>query len=75
MLESELGERCKSFVADKGLDTDALRKIFYRYGVTTAIDVRRMWQEEAVDGLRYPTRSLNEGRFDTMIHDEVSTLY
>ena len=24
MLESELGERCKSFVADKGLDTDEL---------------------------------------------------
>ena len=47
MLESEPAERCKSFVADKGLNTDALRKIFYRRGVTTAIDVRRMWQEEA----------------------------
>ena len=44
MLESELGEHCKSFVADKGLDADELRKIFYRHGVTTAIDVRRMWQ-------------------------------
>ena len=58
MLESELGERCKSFVADKGLDTDELRKIFYRHGVTTAIDVRRMWQEAAVEeGFRHPTRS------------------
>ena len=66
MLENELAERCKSFVADKGLDADELRKIFYRHGVTTAIDVRRMWQEEAVDGLRYPTRSLNEDRVDTM---------
>ena len=75
MLENELAERCKSFVADKGLDADELRKIFYRHGVTTAIDVRRMWQEEAVDGLRYPTRSLNEDRVDTMIHDEVGTLY
>ena len=74
MLENELAERCKSFVADKGLDADELRKIFYRHGVTTAIDVRRMWQEEAVDGLRYPTRSLNEDRVDTMIHDEVDIL-
>ena len=49
MLESELGECCKSFVADNGLDTDVLRKIFYRHGVTTTIDVRRMWQEESVD--------------------------
>ena len=70
MLESELAQRCKSFVTDKGLDTDALRKIFYRLGVTTAIDVRRMWQEEAVDGLRHPTRSLYEGRVDAMFHDE-----
>ena len=72
MLESELAERCKSFVADKGLDADELRKILYRHGV---IDVRRMWHEEAVDGLRHPTRSLNEDRVDTMIHDEVGTLY
>ena len=75
MLESELAERCRSFVADKGLDTDVLRKIFYRQGVTTAIDVRRMWQEEPVEGLRHPTRPLNEGRFDTMFHDEVGKLY
>ena len=76
MLESELGERCKSFVADKCLDTDELRKIFYRHGVTTAIDVRRMWQEAAVEeGFRHPTRSLVEGRIDTMFHDEVGTLY
>ena len=73
MLESELAQRCKSFVTDKGLDTDALRKIFYRLGVTTAIDVRRMWQEEAVDGLRHPT--LYEGRVDAMFHDEVGKLY
>ena len=33
MLESELAQRCKSFVADQGLDTDVLRKIFYRQGV------------------------------------------
>ena len=52
-----------------------LRKILYRHGVTTAIDVRRMWQEEAVEGLRYPTWSLYEGRVDTMFHDEVGTLY
>ena len=44
-------------------------------GVTTAIDVRRMWQEEAVEGLRHSTRPLYEGRFDTMIHDEAGTLY
>ena len=76
MLESELGERCKSFVADKCLDTDELRKIFYRHGVTTAMDVRRMWQEAAVEeGFRHPTRSLVEGRIDTMFHDEVGTLY
>ena len=74
MLESELAQRCKSFVADKGLDTDELRKIFYRYEVTTAIDVRRMWQEQAIDGIRYPTRSLHEGCVDTMINDEVGTL-
>ena len=27
MLKSELAERCRSFVADKGLDTDALHKL------------------------------------------------
>ena len=32
MLESELAQRCKSFVAHKGLDTDVLRKILYRQG-------------------------------------------
>ena len=29
-----------------------------------------MGQEEAVEGLRPPTRPLNEGRFDTRFHDE-----
>ena len=74
MLESELAERWRSFVADKGLDTDELRKILYRHGVTTVIDVRRMWQEEAVEGIRHPTRSLYEGRVDTVFHDEVGTV-
>ena len=75
MHESELGERCKSFVADKGLDTDALCKILYRHGVTTAIDVHRMWREVVVEGFRHPTRSLVEDHFDTMLHDEVGKLY
>ena len=75
MLESELAERCRSFVADKGLDTDALRKILYRGGVTTAINVRRMWREVAVEGFRHPTRSLYEHRVDTMFHDEVGKQY
>ena len=44
-------------------------------GLFDLSDVRRMSQEEAVDGLRYPTRSLVEDRVDTMFHDEVSTLY
>ena len=75
MLESELAERRRSFVADKDFDTDVLRKILYRHGVTTAIDVRRMWREVAVEGLRHPTRPLYEDHVDTMFHDEVSKLY
>ena len=55
--------------------TDVLRKILYRLGGAPAIEVRHKWQEEAVDGLSYPTRSLNEGRVDTMFHDEVGKMY
>ena len=44
-------------------------------GVTTAINVRRMWREVAVEGFRHPTRSLYEHRVDTMFHDEVDKQY
>ena len=43
--------------------------------MTTAIDVRRMWREVAVEGLRHPTRSLYEDHVDTMFNDEVGKLY
>ena len=40
----------------------------------TAIAVRRMCREVAVEGLRHPPRSLVEDLVDTMFHDEVDIL-
>ncbi len=43
-LDSPLLARCDSFVADRGLDADALRAKVYQKGVLPVIDTRNLWQ-------------------------------
>ena len=45
VLASQLGERCRSFVVDRGLDDDPLRRSLFRAQVLQVSETRRMWNK------------------------------
>ncbi|MCY3767897.1 MAG: hypothetical protein OXG56_00800, partial [Gammaproteobacteria bacterium] len=45
-LDSPLGSRTRTFVADRGLDNDTLRATAYRAGVLPVIQSRQLWQDQ-----------------------------
>ncbi len=76
-IDSQLGTRCKSFVADRGLDSDKLRKKLHEQDILPVIDTRNLWQEVNLDPeqLKVPTRSLDAQVYDTMLRTECGDLY
>ena len=76
-VESDLGRRCESFVADRGLDNDQIRKRLHERGIVAAIDTRNRWQEDNFDPdqLKAPTRPLHANVYDTMLRTECGDLY
>ena len=71
-------ERCESFVADRGLDSNRIRKRLFDKDILAVIDSRRMWRDKNPhpDRLKVPTRPLNAAdRLDTILHTEDGVLY
>ena len=77
LLETPLGSRMESFVADRGLDGNELRRILFDAGVLGVIDTRNLWQDvnPHPDQLRVATRPLDDSRTDTMVHTECGDVY
>ena len=76
-IGSECSERCESFVADRGLDSNRLRKRLFEADILSVIANRNLWQDENLDSdqLRVATRCLDENKFDTLLRTEHGDLY
>ena len=66
-IDSDLSNRCQSFVADRGLDSNKLRKQLFEADILPVIDTRNLWDEINLDPdqLDVPTRALDENVIDT----------
>ena len=64
-----MSNRCQSFVADRGLDSNKLRKQLFEADILPVIDTRNLWDEINLDPdqLDVPTRALDENVIDTML--------
>ena len=76
-IGSECSQRCDSFVADRGLDSNRLRKRLFEADILSVIANRNLWQDENLDSdqLRVATRCLDENKFDTLLRTEHGDLY
>ena len=65
-IDSDLSNRCQSFVADRGLDNNKLRKQLFEADILPVIDTRNLWDEINLDAdqLDVPTRALDENVID-----------
>ncbi len=70
-------DRCRSFVADRGLDSNQIRKRLFKNDILPVIDTRRMWQDVNLhpQQLKVPTRPLDESKVDTILRTENGSLY
>ena len=76
-IGSQWSRRCESFVADRGLDSNRLKKRLFEADILSVIANRNLWQDENLDSdqLRVATRSLDENQFDTLLRTEHGDLY
>ena len=76
-VDSDLGGRCETFVADRGLDNDGIRRKLHDRDILALIDTRNLWQEDHLDAdqLKVPTRPLHSDVYDTMLRTECGDLY
>lgn len=76
-IDSQWGVRAESFVADRGLDNDRLRRKCHDNGMLAVIDTRSLWREQNLDPdqLKVPTRALDADVYDTMLRTECGDLY
>ena len=77
LVDSDLGGRCETFVADRGLDNDGIRRKLHDRDILALIDTRNLWQEDHLDAdqLKAPTRPLHSDVYDTMLRTECGDLY
>ncbi|MDE0553926.1 MAG: transposase [Candidatus Poribacteria bacterium] len=70
--ESDIAERTLSFVADRGLDDNLLRKTVYEKGILPVIDNRNLWRDDNPhpDQLELPTRALYDDADETILYNE-----
>ena len=70
-------ERYESFVADRGLDSNRLRKRLFEADILAVIDNRNLWQDNNLDPdqLKVPTRCLDKDKIDTLLRTEHGDLY
>ena len=57
LSDEEVRERCVDFVADRGLDSDPLRRQLPENGVTPLIETRQMWRDKPVNSYNSPPKS------------------
>ena len=63
--------RCEDFVADRGLDSNALRAWLHQREVIPVVGRRRMWKHDKVlSGFSEMTKALYEDRVDTIVYTE-----
>ena len=77
-FESPWSGRTESFVADRGLDSDRLRKRLYDKGIVPVIQSRKLWQDDNLhpDQLNVPTRPFQDiAGVDTLLRTEEGVLY
>ena len=75
-----LGERCRDFSADRGLDCAETKALLWdEYRIRPLIDTREHWREEKqapdYDPSQPITRSLYPERADTIVYTEKGTLH
>ena len=71
----ELGERCRDFSADRGLDSAQLKaRLWDEHQIRPLIDTRELWREERrlpdYDPDQPITRALDPTRADNIVHTE-----
>lgn len=75
-----LGERCRDFSADRGLDcAETKKRLWDDYGIRPLIDTRELWREEKqapdYDPSQPITRPLYPERVDTIVYAEKGTVH
>lgn len=75
--DTKLRARCDTFVADRGLDNDKIRKKLHELDILAVVDTRAKWRADNLDPdqLNRPTRHLDPKRDDTMVRTECGDLY
>ena len=76
-VDSDLGGRCETFVADRGLDNGGICGKLHDRDILALIDTRNLWQEDHLDAdqLKAPTRPLHSNVYDAMLRTECGDLY
>ena len=76
-VDSDLGERCDTFVTDCGLSNDGICRKLQEQGILTLIDTRNLWENHSLDADQFkaPTRPLDSNMYDTILRTECSGLY
>ena len=76
-MDSRLSSQCETFVADRDLDNDKIRKQLHERDILAVIDTRNLWEEvnSDPDQLKVPTLSLDADVYDTMLRTECGNLY
>lgn len=71
-LQGALSGRTESFVADRGLDDNALRKMLYEHDILPVIDNRSLWRDDNPhpEQLTTPTRALHADPHETILYNE-----
>jgi hypothetical protein len=76
----QLGERCRDFSADRGLDAGETKALLWdSYRIRPLIDTRELWREEKAqrdgDAQQAPMRPLFPERVDTILHTEKGSVH
>ena len=76
-LGSQLSDRTLSFVADRGLDNDRLRRRLFDNGALPVIEEHHLWKDTNPhpDQLHLPTRPMRQDRIDTITNTEFGDNY
>ena len=76
LVDSDLSGRCETFVADRDLDNDGIRRKLHDQNILALIVTRNLWQEDHLDAdqLKAPTRPLHSDVYDTMLRTECGDL-
>ena len=77
LVDSDFDGRCESFVADRRIDNDGIRRRLHDRDILALIDTRNLWQQCHLDAdlRKVSTRPLHANVYDTMLRTECGNLY